>query len=117
MRVMIMAKEGKPRAESKPPSPEDMAAFEKYNDELTKSGIVIGNGRLHPSSTAIRLDFSGDKPEIMDGPFTESKELVAGYWIWQVRSMEEAVEWLKKAPFPGGRFEIRQVMDLPGTLP
>lgn len=115
MRVMIMAKEGKSGGKMKPPTPEEMAEFEKYNDELTKAGIVLGTGRLHPSSSAVRVDFSGEQPSVTDGPFTEAKELVAGYWLWQVKSMEEAVEWLKRAPFKGGEFEIRQVMDLPGT--
>lgn len=113
MRVMIFAKEGGKGNSAKKPTEEQMKAFGAYHQELHKAGIILAEGRLHPSATAKRIDFSGGKPTVLDGPFAESKELIAGYWLWEVHSMEEALQWLKKAPYPGGEFEIRQVMDMP----
>jgi hypothetical protein len=109
MRVLILAKEGEPRDAAKPPTPEAMAEHQKFNEELVKAGVVVGSGRLSPSSQGKRVRFEGKKRSVIDGPFAESKELVAGYWIWQVRSMDEALEWLKRAPYDGGIFEIREV--------
>ena len=90
-----------------------MAAFARYHKELHEAGVILAEGRLYPSATARRIDFSDGTARVLDGPFAESKELVAGYWLWEVRSMEEALEWLKRAPYGGGEFEIRQVMDMP----
>jgi hypothetical protein len=114
MRVLILAKEGEQSEAAKPPTAEAMAEHQKFNEELVKAGVVIGAGRLSPSSQGKRLRFDGKKRSVIDGPFAESKELVAGYWLWQVRSMDEALEWLKRAPYDGGTFEIRQVLEYEG---
>jgi hypothetical protein len=90
-----------------------MAAMGRYNEELLKAGLVIAMDGLQPSSKGKRVKFSGQGRTVTDGPFTEAKELVAGFWIWQVKSMEEAVEWLKRAPFDGGtEVEIRPVYEV-----
>ena len=109
MRVLILAKEGDQSAAPTPPTPEAIAEFQKYNQELVKAGVVIGDGRLYPSSQGKRVRFDGKQRTVIDGPFAESKELVAGYWLWQVRSIDEALEWLKRAPYDGGTFEVREV--------
>ena len=84
----------------------------KYNEELVKAGVMLAGEGLHPSSKGKRVRFSGGKHTIIDGPFTESKELIAGFWLWQVRSMDEAIEWLKRSPFDGGtEIEVRQVFE------
>ena len=107
MRVLIMAKEGN-QTEAAPPTPEAMAEYQKFNEELVKAGVVLEAGRLYPSSQSKRLRFDGKKRTVIDGPFTETKELVAGYWLWQVRSID------KRAPYEGGTFEIRQVLGYEG---
>ena len=114
MRVLIMAKEGQQSAEATSPTPEAMAEYQKFNDDLVKAGVVLEAGRLHPSAQGKRVRFDGRKRTVIDGPFAESKELVGGYWLWQVRSMDEAIEWLKRAPFDGNTFEIRQVFEMEG---
>jgi hypothetical protein len=84
----------------------------KYNEQLVKAGVMLAGDGLQPTSKGKRVRFSGQKRTVSDGPFTETKELIAGYWIWQVRSIEEAVEWLKRAPFDGGEeVEIRQMFE------
>lgn len=115
MRVLVLAKEGEQSRSATPPAPEAMAEFQKFNEELVKAGVVVASGRLYPSSQGKRLRFDGKKRTVIDGPFAESKELVGGYWLWEVRSMDEAVEWLKRAPFDGGTFEIRQVSQYEGA--
>ena len=114
MRVLILAKEGEQSAAAKPPAADAMAAYQKFNEELIKAGVVIGAGRLSPSAQGKRVRFDGKKRTVIDGPFAETKELVGGYWLWQVRSIDEAVEWLKRAPFDGHTFEIRQVFEMEG---
>jgi hypothetical protein len=114
MRVLIMAKEGNPSEAAAPPTPEAMAEFQKFNDELVKAGVVLEAGRLHPSALGKRVRFEGKKRTVIDGPFAETKELVAGYWLWQVRSIDEALEWLKRAPYDGGTFEVREVVEFEG---
>ena len=109
MRVLILAKEGDQSAAAAPPTPEAMAEYQKFNEELVKAGVVVGAGRLSPSPQGKRVAFDGKKRTVIDGPFAETKELVAGYWLWEVRSMDEAIEWLKRAPYDGGIFEIREV--------
>src|SRR5436309_13353089 len=109
MRVLILAKEGHQSEAATPPTPEAMAAYQKFNEELVKAGVVIGAGRLAPSSQGRRVRFDGKKRTVIDGPFAESKELVAGYWLWQVRSIDEALEWLKRAPYDRGTFDIREI--------
>jgi hypothetical protein len=84
----------------------------KFNDELIKAGVMLAGEGLHPSSGGVRVQFSGGKRTVIDGPFSETKELIAGFWLWQVRSKEEAIEWLKRAPFQDGDVvEIRQIME------
>ena len=114
MRVLILAKEGEQSDAAKPPTPEAMADYQKFNEELIKAGVVLGAGRLSPSSEGKRVRFEGTTRAVIDGPFAETKELVAGYWLWQVRSMDEALEWLRRAPFDGGTFEIREVSQYEG---
>jgi hypothetical protein len=109
MQVLVLAKEGEQSDGVRPPSAETLAEFQNYNDELVKAGVVVAAGRLYPSSKGKRVRFDGRKRTVIDGPFAEAKELVGGYWLWQVRSMDEAVEWLKRAPFDGGIFEIREI--------
>ena len=112
MRVLILAKEGNQSAAASPPTAEAMAEYQKFNEELVKAGVVIGAGRLSPSSEGKRVRFDGKKRTVTDGPFAETKGLVAGFWLWQVKSFDEAVEWLKRAPFDGGtEIEIRQVFE------
>src|SRR5579864_4267084 len=114
MQVMVLAKEGEQSDTVTPPSPESLAEFQKYNNELVKAGVVVAAGRLHPSSQGKRVRFDGKKRTVIDGPFAEAKELVAGYWLWQVRSIDEALEWLKRAPYEGGTFEVREVAEYEG---
>jgi len=84
----------------------------KFNEELVKAGVMLAGEGLHPSSKGKRVKFDGAKRTVIDGPFAETKELIAGFWLWQVRSMEEAIEWLKRAPFDGGtEIEIRRVFE------
>src|SRR5438309_6099616 len=114
MRVLILAKEGAASEAATPPTPEAMAAYQKFNEELVKAGVVVASGRLTPGAEGKRVRFDGKKRTVIDGPFAEAKELVAGYWLWQVRSMDEAIEWLKRAPYDGGTFEIREVVEFEG---
>ena len=94
------------------PSTELLRAMAKYNEELVKSGVMLDGEGLHPTSRGARVRFDGSERTVIDGPFTESKELIAGYWVWQCGSREEAVEWLKRAPFDGGvEIELRQVFE------
>ena len=112
MRVMVIVKANKDSEAGILPSQEILAAMGKYNEELVKAGVMLAGEGLQSSSKGKRVKFSGGKHTITDGPFTETKELIAGFWLWQVRSMEEAVEWLKRSPFDGGtEIEIRQVFE------
>jgi len=100
MRVMVIVKATKDSEAGVLPTKELFEAMGKYNEELVKAGIMLAGDGLKPSSAGKRVRFSGTKRTVIDGPFTETKELIAGYWIWEVRSMEEAVEWLKRCPNP-----------------
>lgn len=112
MRVMVIVKADDQTEAGVLPSREILTEMGKFNEELVKAGIMLAAEGLHASSKGKRVKFSGGKRTVTDGPFAESKELIAGYWLWQVRSMEEAVEWLKRAPFDGGtQVEIRQVFE------
>jgi len=115
MRVLVLAKEGEQSKAPTTPTPEAMAEYQKFNGELVKAGVVVAAGRLSPSSQGKRVQFDGKKRRVIDGPFAEAKELVAGYWLWEVRSMDEAIEWLKRAPYDGGTFEIREVSQHEGA--
>jgi hypothetical protein len=112
MRFMVIVKADKNSEAGVMPSREVLTAMGKFNEELVKAGVMLAGEGLHPTSKGKRVRFSGGKHTIIDGPFTESKELIAGFWLWQVRSMDEAVEWLKRSPFDGGaEIEIRQVFE------
>jgi hypothetical protein len=112
MRVMVIVKADKDSEAGVMPSEKILTDMGKYNEELVKAGIMLAGEGLHPSSKGKRIRFSGDKRTIIDGPFTEAKELIAGFWLWQVKSMAEAVEWLKRAPFDGDtEIELRQVFE------
>lgn len=100
MRVMVIVKATKDSEASLMPGPELLADMGKFNEELIKAGVMLDGAGLKASSHGARVRFSGSKRTVIDGPFTESKELIAGYWLWQVRSLEEAIEWLKRCPNP-----------------
>jgi hypothetical protein len=93
------------------PSAKLLADMGKFNEELVKAGVMLAGEGLAPSSRGKRVTFSGGSQTVVDGPFAETKELVAGFWLWQVKSMDEAIEWLKRAPFKEGEVEIRQVFE------
>ncbi len=115
MRVMVLVKASKEQDAGVVPDEKALAEMGRYNEELVKAGVMLAAEGLQPSAKGKRVRFSGSKRTVLDGPFAEAKELVAGYWLWQVRSMEEAVEWLKRAPnpFPGdSEVEIRPVWEL-----
>jgi hypothetical protein len=114
MRFMVIVKATKGSEAGEMPSTELLTAMGKYNEELVKAGIMLAGDGLHPSSKGVRVRFSGPKRTVIDGPFAETKELIAGYWIWQVRSLDEAIEWLKRCPNPMNEesdIEIRQVFE------
>ena len=112
MRVMVLVKASKESEAGVMPSAKLLAEMGKFNQELLQAGVMLAGDGLHPSSKGKRVRFSGQQRTVIDGPFTETKELVAGYWIWQVRSIEEAVEWLKRAPFDQEtEVEIRPVFE------
>lgn len=112
MRVMVIVKSSRDSEAGVLPSQQMLADMGTFNEELVKAGVMLAGEGLQASSKGKRVRFSGDKRTVIDGPFAESKELVAGFWLWQVRSMDEAVEWLKKAPFEeGDEVEIRRVFE------
>ena len=113
MRVMVIVKANKESEAGVLPSKEILTAMGKFNEELVKAGVMLAGEGLQPSSKGARVKFSGSKRTVSDGPFTESKELIAGFWMWQVKSMDEAIEWLKRAPFEDGdEVEIRRVFEV-----
>ncbi len=118
MRVMVIIKEDKTSEAGVLPDAKFLAEMNRFNDELAKAGVMLAAEGLHPSAKGKRVKFSGGKTTVIDGPFTEAKELVAGFWLWQVKSMDEAVEWVKRIPVPRnlppgaeGEIEIRQVFE------
>jgi hypothetical protein len=114
MRVVVMVKANADSEAGVSPSTELLTQMTAYNEELVKAGILLGGEGLHPSSRGVRIQFSGDQRSVVDGPFTETKELVAGYWLWQVRDMDEAIEWAKRCPNPTGEesvLELRPVIE------
>ena len=112
MRVMVIVKASKESEAGVLPSAEILRKMGKFNEELVKNGVMLAGEGLQATSKGRRVRFEGDKRTVIDGPFAESKELIAGFWLWQVRSMDEAVEWLKRAPFGGGaEVEIRRVFE------
>jgi hypothetical protein len=112
MRFMVIVKASKDSEAGIMPGTEMLAAMGKYNEELVKAGVMLAGEGLHPTSKGVRIRFDGRKRTVTDGPFAETKELIAGFWLWQCRSKEEAIEWLKRAPFDGGtEIELRQVFE------
>jgi len=112
MRVMVIVKASKESEAGQMPSEKLMTDMGKYNEELVKAGVMLAGDGLHPSSKGKRVRFSGTERTVIDGPFAETKELIGGYWLWQVKSMEDAVHWLKRAPFDGGtEIEIRPLFE------
>jgi hypothetical protein len=115
MRVMVIVKATKNSEAGVMPNEKLLAEMGKYNEELVKAGVMLAGEGLHPSSKGKRIRFAGGKKTVIDGPFPETKELIAGFWLWQVKSMEEAVEWLRRCPdpMPGeeSELEIRRVFD------
>lgn len=114
MRFMILIKANKDTEAGVMPSEQLLAEMGKFNEELVKAGIMLAGEGLHPSSRGARVNFSGDKRTVVDGPFTETKELIAGFWMWRCNSLAEAIEWAKRCPNPtgaDGQIEIRQVFE------
>jgi len=111
MRFMVLVKGDKDSEEGVLPDKKILTEMGKFNEELVKAGVMLAGEGLHPSSKGARVKFSGGKRTVIDGPFTEAKELIAGFWLWQVKSMDEAIEWLKRAPFDETEVEIRQVFE------
>jgi hypothetical protein len=115
MRFMVMVKATKDSEAGKMPSEELLSAMAKFNEEMVKAGVMLDGNGLQPSSKGARVRFTGDKRSVIDGPFAETKELVAGYWILQCKSLAEAVEWIRRCPNPhyeDGEIEIRQLFEL-----
>lgn len=112
MRVLVLVKANADSEAGALPDEKMLTEMGKFNEELVKSGVMLAGEGLQPSSKGVRVKFDGKKRTVIDGPFAETKELVAGFWIWQVKSKEEAIEWLKRAPFDGGEeVEIRQIFE------
>src|SRR5919108_2115011 len=114
MRFMVIVKATEDSEAGKMPSTELLTAMGKYNEELVKAGVMLAGEGLQPSSKGARIKFSGTKRTVVDGPFAETKELIAGFWLWQCRSKEEAIEWAKRCPNPTGEdseLELRQVFE------
>ena len=112
MRVMVIVPANTESESGVMPSQEILTEMTKFNEELVKAGVMLAGEGLTPTSKGKRVKFSGTQRTIIDGPFTESKELIAGFWLWQVRSMDEAIEWIKRAPFGGGvEIELRPIFE------
>lgn len=112
MRFMVLVPGNAESEAGVMPSTDALGAMTEYNEQLVSAGVMLTGGGLHPTAKGARVRFSGDERTVIDGPFTEAKELVAGYWIWECASREEAVEWLKRAPFDGGEeVELRQIFE------
>src|SRR5262245_37143676 len=113
MRVLVLVKASKESEAGVMPDTKILSEMGKFNEELVKAGVMLAAEGLRPSSKGARVRFDGGKRVVIDGPFAETKELIAGFWIWQVKSLQEAIEWLKRAPFDGGaEVEIRPVHEL-----
>src|SRR5438876_10689462 len=109
MRFMLIVKANKDSEAGVMPSKKLIEAMGRFNEEMAKAGVMLAGEGLQASSKGARVRFDGPKRTVIDGPFAETKELVAGYWLWQVRSIDEALEWLKRAPYDGGTFEVREI--------
>src|SRR5687767_6470699 len=111
MRVMVLVKADKNSEAGAMPDEKMLTEMGNFNEQLSKAGIMLDGEGLHPSRKGARVRFSGSKRTVIDGPFAEAKELVAGFWVWKVKSLDEAIEWLKKAPFKEGEVEIRPIFE------
>jgi hypothetical protein len=113
MRVMVIVKANPESESGVPPNREILTEMGKFNEELVKAGVMLAGEGLHASSKGVRVKFGGGKSTVIDGPFTETKELIAGFWLWQVKSIEEAIEWIRRSPFRKGSetIEIRRVFE------
>jgi len=111
MKVMVIVKASPESEAGVMPSEEILREMGNYNDELVKAGVMLAGEGLHPTSRGKRVRFRGAERSVIDGPFTEAKELIGGFWLWQVRSMDEAVAWLRRAPFQEGELEIRPIFE------
>ena len=111
MRVMVLVKGDERYEAGQMPSEGELSEMTDFNEELVKAGVMLAGEGLHPTSKAARIDFSGSDRKVTDGPFAETKELLAGYWVWQVKSMEEAIEWAKRIPFKEGHVDLRTVYE------
>ena len=112
MRVMVIVKASKESEAGQMPSQQLLTDMGKFNEQLANAGVMVAGEGLHPTSRGKRVRFSGAERTVIDGPFAETKELIAGYWVWRVKTMDEAVEWLKRAPFDGGtEIEIRPIFE------
>ena len=111
MRFMVIVKANKDSEAGVLPTEKMLTEMGKFNEELVKAGVMLAGEGLQPSSKGARVRFSGGNKTVIDGPFAETKELIAGFWLWQVNSFEEAIEWLKRAPFEDTEIEIRQVFE------
>jgi hypothetical protein len=112
MRFMVIVKANKDTEAGILPTKEILTEMGKFNEELVKAGVMLAGEGLQASSKGARVRFSGDKRTVIDGPFAETKELVGGFWIWKVKSKDEAIQWLKRAPFRDGEVEIRQIFEM-----
>ncbi|MEO1147665.1 MAG: YciI family protein [Cyanobacteria bacterium J06638_22] len=111
MKVMVLVKATADSEAGVMPTEEILAAMGQFNEELVRAGVMLAGEGLHPSSKGVRVQFSGKDRTVIDGPFTETKELVAGFWIWQVESMAKAIAWIKRSPFQDGEVELRPVFE------
>ena len=112
MRFMVIVKASPESEAGELPSTDILQKMGKYNEELVKAGVMLAGEGLHPSSKGARVEFSAGEPKVIDGPFAETKELIGGYWLWQVKSLDEALEWVRRAPFaPGDVIEVRPVFE------
>ena len=111
MRFMVLVKANEESEAGVLPSGEMLTEMGAFNEELVKAGVMLAGEGLQPSSKGVRVQFSGGKRTVVDGPFAETKELIAGFWLWEVKSLDEAIEWLKRAPFEDTEVEIRQVFE------
>jgi hypothetical protein len=112
MRFIVLVPASPESEAGEMPSTEELEEMTKYNEELVKAGVMLAGDGLHPSSKGARVRFEGKERTVIDGPFTEARELIAGYWVWECSSREEAIEWLKRAPFEGGvEVELRQIFE------
>jgi len=117
MRFLMIVKASKESEAGVMPSEQELADMAKYNEELVKAGAMLDGAGLHPSRQGVRINFDTGKPRVIDGPFAETKELIAGYWLVQFRTKEECIEWARRAPFKEGEIEIRQLFELEDFTP